>query len=86
MLTGQQVGCLAVALSIHEARRREDARLTALVREIAAEQGVDPELDRPHRTLVADGRAVRGVPAIGKDSDSSAIYGTQPGFGLFDDE
>jgi hypothetical protein len=78
--------CRAVARSIYEARRRENARLTGLVEHIAAEPGVDPELDRRHRTLVANGRALRGVPAIGKDSNGSAIYGTQPGFGLFETE
>lgn len=72
-------------LSLYEARRREDARLTALVEAIALETGHDPD-DRPHRTRVADGRALRGVPAIGRASDASTIHGTQPGFGLFDDE
>jgi hypothetical protein len=76
----------AVALSLPEKRRREDARLAALVLEIAAEQGADPELDRPHRTRVADGAALRGVPALSRDSNASAIHGTQPGYGLFDDD
>jgi hypothetical protein len=74
-----------VALSLHEARRREDARLTALVAQIALERVRDPD-DRPHRTRIADGAALRGVPAIGRDSNASAIAGTQPGTGpLFDE-
>jgi hypothetical protein len=68
-----------------EARRREDARLAGLVKQIALETGHDPERDRPHRTRVADGRALRGIPAIGADSDSSTMAGTMPGTGpLFD--
>jgi hypothetical protein len=73
-----------VAVSLHEKRRREDARLAALVIQIATEQGRDPD-DRPHRQKVADGKQLRGLPAIGKFSASSAIAGTQPGVGpLFD--
>jgi hypothetical protein len=76
-----------VAVSLYEKRRREDARLAALVKQIAREQGADPELDRPHRIRVADGAALRGVPAIGRDSNASAIAGTVPGTGpLFDDD
>jgi hypothetical protein len=74
-----------VAPSIYEARRREDARLAALVKQIAREQGADPELERPHRIRVADRLALRGIPAVGPNSGASAIHGTQPGVGpLFD--
>ena len=72
---------ISLALKHHE----EERRLTALVAEIALEQGRDID-DRPHRLKIADGAQLRGLPAIGKFSASSAIRGTQPGDGLFDDD
>jgi hypothetical protein len=65
---------ISLALKHHE----EERRLTALVAEIALETGHNID-DRPHRTRVADGRALRGVPAIGPNSAGSAIAGTVPG-------
>jgi hypothetical protein len=65
---------ISLALKHHE----EERRLTALVAEIALETGHNIN-DRPHRTRVADGRALRGLPAIGPNSAGSAIAGTQPG-------
>jgi hypothetical protein len=67
-----------VAVSLNEARRREHARLAALVERIARETGHDPD-DRPHRTTIADGRQLRGLPAHSRHADASAIAGTQPG-------
>jgi hypothetical protein len=68
----------ALNTSLELARYREDVRLTALVAQIAVETGHHID-DRPHRTRVADGRALRGLPAIGANSAGSAIAGTQPG-------
>jgi hypothetical protein len=67
-----------VNISLAAARHREETRLTALVAKIALEQGHDPDY-RPHRTRIADGQALRGLPAIGPHSAGSAIHGTQPG-------
>jgi hypothetical protein len=67
-----------VNVSLADARRREHERLERLVAQIAAETGHDID-DRPHRAKVADGRALRGLPAIGPFSAGSAIPGSQPG-------
>jgi hypothetical protein len=40
-----------VAVSLYEARRREDARLAALVKEIAAETGHDVDTGRTEHGL-----------------------------------
>ncbi len=67
-----------MSISLKLARHREEIRLTALVAEIALEQGYDVN-DRPHRAKVADGAQLRGIPAIGPRSAGSAVAGTQPG-------
>lgn len=65
--------------SLQEARRREEARLTALVAEIALEQGYDVN-DRPHRgTVSGDRAAMRGVPLLSRGGVGSAMRGTSPG-------
>ena len=67
-------------LSLFVKRAEEERRLTALVAEIALEQGCDPE-DRPHRTKIADAAQLRDIPAIGPRAAASAIKGSQPGKG-----
>jgi hypothetical protein len=37
------------------------------------------------RVRLLDGRELRGLPAVGPLSAGSAIHGTEPGFGLFDE-
>jgi len=74
-----------VNVSIFVARAEENARLTALVAEIALETGHDVN-DRPHHVRVADAQALRGLPAVGPRSAASAIKGSQPGRGRLFDE
>jgi hypothetical protein len=68
-----------VAKSLEEARREAAERLRAQV-----DQFDDDPADV--YTRIAEAQLLRGLPAVGKFSASSAIWGTQPGFGLFDDE
>jgi hypothetical protein len=74
-----------MAKSLFEARREAAERLRAQVDEITDDvaQG-----EHPHWTLVADAKALRGIPAISAQGAGSAIPGTRPGenLGLFDDE
>jgi hypothetical protein len=80
-----QSGCnmRAMAQSLQESRRRTAENLR---------QQVEAATRDPHNgemtalVAIADGKALRGVPAVSKHSSSSAIHGTQPGFGLFDDD
>jgi hypothetical protein len=73
-----------VARSLNDTHRETAAQLRTQVD--AATRDTDPDDDnRPHWTLVAAPQDLRGIPAIGSLSGSSAIYGTQPGFGLFDE-
>jgi hypothetical protein len=67
-----------VNISLELKRAEEDRRLTALVVQIALEQGYEIN-DRAHRVKVADPQALRGLPAVGPLSAGSAIAGTQPG-------
>ncbi len=66
-------------MSLNDSRRDTSQRLDAQVKQF------EDEPDDPH-TRVAEAQLLRGLPAVGKFSASSAIWGTQPGFGLFDDE
>jgi hypothetical protein len=64
-------------------RRAELARQTsALVAEIALEQGHTPD-DRPHRaTPAGDEKRLRGIPVCGARGIGGAIKGSRPGDGI----
>jgi hypothetical protein len=74
---------LVAAISLAEARRLEAARLEQHVRKVVNGQ------DLPAKALPGvrhdDPARLRGLPAIGRNV-SGHIHGTEPGFGLFDDE
>jgi hypothetical protein len=63
-----------VARSLNESRREVAERLDRQVAKAAAAENVTST----HR-LPLDGKALRGLPAIGPHSAGSAIAGTQPG-------
>ncbi|HYT52871.1 MAG TPA: hypothetical protein VEL10_11770 [Gaiellaceae bacterium] len=63
--------------SLQEARRREAERLVRQVRKLTAE--TDWELERKTYRLPGDPRALRGLPAVGRDCIGGAILGTAPG-------
>jgi hypothetical protein len=67
-----------VAKSLNESRRQEAERLDRQVDEF------DNDPDDPH-TRVAEAKLLRGLPAVSRFSESSAIFGSQPGHGLFDE-
>jgi hypothetical protein len=64
-----------VARSLHEARREAAERLDRQVAKATTDDVVVASASR----LPLDGRALRGLPAIGPHSAGSAIHGTQPG-------
>lgn len=75
-----------MAKSLIEARR-EAAERTAEGVDACERDGLfGDDDDQPHWAKVADGKALRGIPAISANSEGSAILGTQPGWDLFDDE
>jgi hypothetical protein len=67
-----------VAKSLNEARRKAAEALDAQVKKLVREPA-------PARVRLLDGRELRGLPAVGPLSAGSAIHGTEPGFGLFDE-
>jgi hypothetical protein len=70
-----------VARSLIESRRQVAKNLDAQVR-----RNTETILeDHPYWAKVADRQALRGIPALSRHGGSSAIAGTQPGDGLFDD-
>jgi hypothetical protein len=72
-----------VARSLNEARRETAENLRSQV-DAATRDPHNGEM--PALIALADGKALRGVPAVSKHSAGSAIFGSMPGFGLFDDD
>jgi hypothetical protein len=65
-----------VAKSLHEARREVAERLDLSV-DAATRDPHDGEM--PVLLSIADGAALRGLPAVGPLAGGSAIRGTEPG-------
>lgn len=64
--------------SLHARRALEARRNAKLLAKLAREDGA-PVLERPAKPQdAADGRTLRGIPAIGRGVDG-AIPGTKPG-------
>jgi hypothetical protein len=71
-----------VARSLNESRKEVAERLD---RQVAQATAADKDDVASTHRLPLDGKALRGLPAIGRNSAGSAIHGTEPGFGLFDE-
>jgi hypothetical protein len=75
----------AVARSLNDARRATARELDQQVDELTAGDLIVD--DHPHWAKVADGQALRGIPALSPFGAGSAITGSQPGVGpLFDED
>jgi hypothetical protein len=71
-----------LAKTLDQARREAAERLREQVRQATPPDPVEADPTR----LPLDPVRMRGVPCVGPHGIGSAIHGTQPGHGLFDDD